>query len=395
MRTLLLILAALSLFACDAPWAKSDPSPVPATSLHVRERRSITMDGARIHSLSPDGRWFAAAQINALCVYATTTLVEQQCATLTDAHIDLRGVAWSPDSTRIALTEDAYSLAEESDLWVFDVTTGALTNLTDDGATGRFLKPEPAGAQPPIDTNPAWSPDGKTLLFARTPDGRDQTAIYRISASGGTVEHVLTAAEDFPYALHTLRWADDGQHIVYTIAIPGPQFDNPNNGVWIADQDGQNIRQVAQLIGREQSPVSLVDVTPQGNKALIRYEQIALQFSNSDSNVSPYALLDLSTGAIAPLKQPSGESPELVRVLNAVLSPDGSKILYAYADTAAVTHLVVRDVDGGAEQALLSDPTQVLGFTLLEGVGLDWAGNAMISVSTGNDSGLLLQLEAR
>jgi Tol biopolymer transport system component len=394
MRAFFLILAVLTLSACSAIGNRNAPPPVSAAALHVREQRPITIDGARILSLSPDGKWLAAEKQDAMCVYATATLAEQHCATLADARIDLPGIAWSPDSTRIALTEDVYGYLEESDVWIFDVATGALTNLTDDGATGNGLRRTPAESQPYFDMRPAWSPDGKTLLFARTPPGRDQSAIYRISASGGAAEQVLTVKEDVPYALDSVRWTIDGQRMVYTIAIPGSQAANSDNGVWIADTNGQNARQLV-ATEQERGPVRLEAVAASTDKALILYPQVASGFGATDANVSPYALVDLSTGAVEALKPAEGGASEVTRVLNAVLSPDGSKILYAYQDKAETFRVVVRDVEGGAEQELLSDPEQALGFALLHEAGLDWADNDIIFVSTGADSGLLLQLAAR
>ena len=56
--------------------------------------------------------------------------------------------AYSPDGSKLALTLSGSS--GNLDVYVLDLATQALTRITDD---------------PAIDTEPAWSPDGKYILF--------------------------------------------------------------------------------------------------------------------------------------------------------------------------------------------------------------------------------------
>jgi Tol biopolymer transport system component len=401
MRNLTLILILFLLVACGQLGASAPPSPqptpaptlaptsVPAAALRVGEKRPVELAGAQILSLSPDGRWLAARKDKALCLYDAATLAEQHCAELPDGQFDSRGVAWSPDSTRIALTEDVYRTLVESDLWVMDASTGALTNLTDDGATGSVLKPKTTGADPQFDAVPAWSPDSKTLIFARTPASRDQTALYRVAATGGEAQLVWTITTHGPFALfYGLRWSRDGQHILYTLAHP--DADNSGNGVWMVDQDGRNARPVARATDKDLGYPMLIDVTARGDRALIWY-YLASQMYVTKPNVSYYALLDLDTGAIEPLKQAAGDAPEFFSPQNAIFSPDGSKLLYSYRDGDLTTRLVVRDLGGGAEQVLLSQPGKAIGASDF-GQGLNWSADDTVYAAAGPGSGLLLRL---
>lgn len=142
------------------------------------ERRAVSIGGARIVGLSPDGTRFAAVQARSLCAYDVEALAELACAALTTGSISPWSITWSPDSARIAFTEDFVVRLDESDWWVLQVEGGALTNLTDDGTVTRLARPGPEGIDAQDDLAPAWSPDGTMLAFSRSSSSRAGTAIY-------------------------------------------------------------------------------------------------------------------------------------------------------------------------------------------------------------------------
>ena len=129
------------------------------------------------------------------------------------------------------------------------------------------------------------------------------------------------------------------------------------------------------------------------DKALILY-YLAQGALGAGPNVSYFYILDLETGAVAPLKQAAGQEAEFSGLSKARLSPDGSKVLYVYRYLVGEEpefRLAVRDVEGGAENVLLAsaDP---LGFQTELGLGLDWAANDTLYVATSPSSGLLITL---
>jgi predicted small lipoprotein YifL len=387
------LLLALALAACGRGGGQALPPSAskPAADLRVLDQREIKIEG-RILSLSPNGEWLAVHKGQILCIYKTKSLTENSCAELKTGAIDQQSVAWSPDSTHVAFTEDFARYVHESDLWVLEVETGKLTNLTDDGLDRFRFTPESEADNPLIDLIPTWSSDNKTLLFprsARTAGEWDGTALYRIPINGGEPEKLLIVDDEFPTVVWSgLRWSSDGKQILYTAYYRKPA--DPGNGIWTAERDGKNQQHILGMTDPEIGPPFLVDVSAKGEKTLIWYYMAATGFSTRP-NISYFALLDLKTGRVAPLKQAKSEEIEFYSPLNAIFAPDGSKILYTYRDASGETRLAVRDVGGQTEHVLLTRKDH-LGAGPAMGLGLDWAENDTIYAATSPFSGLLLRV---
>jgi len=391
-----ILLIAACLAACGGEQAPPSAAGTAAANLRVVEEREARVDG-NILSLSPNGQWLLAQRLGEggfeLCVFEANSLTEQVCAAL-EEQINPAGTAWSPDSTRIAFTEYCCQGARlrESDLWVLEVESGALTNLTDDGVEGELFQRAEAGASFLIDTFPAWSPDSEMLVFSRSEVTAGEwggTALQRIPASGGEPVKLLTVDEEKAAAVQGVCWSDDEkQHILYDVF---GQLSDPDTGIWMVDGDGQDPLHLLGLTDQEMGRPVVVDVSAQAGKALIEYPLLAL--SQPGPNISRFALLDLKTGAVESLKEATGTGIEFMGVSNATLSPDGSKVLYVYIDGDSQRQLVVRDLTGEAEHVLrISSVGDFLGVSAESGLGLDWAENDTIYAATSPAFGLLLRL---
>lgn len=390
-----ILLATVILAACGAdqgPGRKDPPSASKsAADLRVTEERMIELEGTHILSLSPDGQWLLAAKKEQLCVYRTESLAEQSCAPLQSILLAPQSVTWSPDSTRVAFADDVLKLLVDSDLWVMEAKTGKLTNLTDDGVTGDFFGSLPGGKEALLDIAPTWSPDGKTLIFSRSARVGQEwggTFLCRISANGGDPESLLSVTSTEQLVVwHAPRWSSDRKEILYTVNHSKPDY--PYNGIWKAQRDGTDPQRLTDP-DPQMGPPLLMDVSAQGDKALIHYYQIA-ELHQIEPNVSYFVILDLHTGDMVPLKKASTEDVEFFSPWKAVFAPDGSKVLYAYLDDTARFRLAVRDLESETENALLiSDDPLALNTEL--GLGLDWADDDTIYVATSPSSGLLLHL---
>jgi Tol biopolymer transport system component len=150
-------------------------------------------------ALSPDGTKFARVDGRYLTVYA----IDGTQLTVCDnpAGIDSRGFVWSPDSKKIAFTEDFWRFMKNSDLHVLDVASGSVNNLTYDGVKADVLK-APEGT--PFDTDPEWL-GNDTIIFFRVKrmDGIVHYTLQSIPAAGGSPTELydmteFNGAKDYP-----------------------------------------------------------------------------------------------------------------------------------------------------------------------------------------------------
>jgi Tol biopolymer transport system component len=82
----------------------------------------------------------------------------------------------SPDGAEVAYTSDQ---SANADIWVLDIANGARRQLTDD---------------PAVDRSPTWVPDGRALMFVSERSGRP--AIWKMPRLGGSPVMVIDNAED-------------------------------------------------------------------------------------------------------------------------------------------------------------------------------------------------------
>jgi hypothetical protein len=357
-----------------------------AAELTISAQQEIVADGIlRFMGLSPDGeRLLVAQNFSDLCFRNTVTLQELGCAHVSESikRVDHERITWSPDQHTLALTEDSPYAFQESDIWILDIDTGESTNLTDDGVIGSIT----VGDE--VDYMPLWSLDAQEIYFVRTITGDDpSTNLYAIPADGGDLRKILALA-DSSFALHgTMHWSQDGSGLYFSRFLP--QLNDPTNGMWRYDILTHSLRQ---LLGpdEERGIPTVRAVNTVTGKALIQY----LERPDRYATLSPttYALLDLATEELSVLL-PAVEQDELLpSVTGATLSPDGSKVLFSYSDSQENFHVIVRDVDGGEDNVLMSN-TEALGASATRGKELTWANNDTVMIVAGNE-GRLVKLAA-
>jgi len=165
---------------------------------------------------------------------------------------------WSPDATRIAVSEGGWSYA--ATIRIVSVTTKKWTSVT---------KPR----RHEQDDDPAWSPDGRTIAYARwlnsgtpalflvhpdgsaarrltngrspswAPDGKRLAfvlggSVYEIRTDGRGRKRILGGLRN-PVVGHfrpLVRWSPDGRKLLYT--------SGPADDVWTADVDGTHRRRI-------------------------------------------------------------------------------------------------------------------------------------------------------
>jgi Tol biopolymer transport system component len=160
-----------------------------------------------------------------LYVYDLTTSKLTQLTN--DAYADLQP-AWSPDGRRIAFATDRFS----SDLRTLSIGDYQLALI--DPATARVepLPAIPAGNHVK-NINPQWSPDGRALLFISDPDGIPN--LYRVNVATGDVAQmtrvgtglsgITSSSPALSVAARTGLAAfsvyENGKYDIYTLDVSG------------------------------------------------------------------------------------------------------------------------------------------------------------------------------
>jgi len=142
--------------------------------------------------------------------------------TLTGGPTIDRQPAFSPDGRRIVFSSDR---SGSLDLWSLDVATGAVRRLTFDAAD---------------DWDPHWSPDGKHLLWSSNRGGHFE--VWMADVDGTGARQVTSDGVDAENPMMSL----DGAWIVYASANPA------HAGIWKIRPDGSDAAQI--LKGSYQIP---------------------------------------------------------------------------------------------------------------------------------------------
>lgn len=252
LRVSLRVVCACAFLLCNVP---SSALPVAAQGTAPEPLDFLPTRGAA--HLSPDGQRVAHADGDRLCVYAITGGAPV-CAAPAIA-LDPRSVQWSPDSTRLAFTEDFFRRLDEPDIWTMDTATGATGNLTDDGEERARLADAEWAA--PADVSPLWSPDGSEILFVRYTrvSGAIRATLCAVPTAGGPVTNrgrMPNTALD----IYALSLSAGGSRLAFGV---GQRRNASETGFWTWDLDHAYL----QFFGTA-TPPSQVALAPDGASVL-------------------------------------------------------------------------------------------------------------------------------
>ena len=119
---------------------------------------------------------------------------------------DYRGLALSPDGTRVAFSKRD---GESRNIWLLDLARDTGTRLTFGSA---------------IDSHPVWSPDGSRIIF------RSGNDLYQKPASGANDAELLLKGGDLTYGSTLSR---DGRFLLYNVLGPKTKDD-----LWVLPLQG-------------------------------------------------------------------------------------------------------------------------------------------------------------
>jgi serine/threonine-protein kinase len=116
---------------------------------------------------------------------------------------DWRDPQFSPDGTRLAFYVDD---GRQLDVYTYEWARDFITRLTFD----------------PMDTNPVWSPDGRTIVFSSARGLKQLSNLYWLSADGSGEPHRLTENDD---RQHATSWHPSGKYVAFEQQISREQWD--------------------------------------------------------------------------------------------------------------------------------------------------------------------------
>jgi Tol biopolymer transport system component len=198
----------------------------------------------------------------------------------------------------------------EYDIWVVHPDGGALRRLTS----------APAGRS---DYNPAWSPDGSTVLFERrkldeNAAGGDE-ALYAVGTADGGVRQVTQCQGDC-WSDSEAAWSADGTRIAFGRATGPRDHDGPTLvAVYVAAADGSGVRQLTSPPSGSEDHYPTW--SPDGHTVVFERDR------TSPAGPSQLIAVDVASGSerivyTLPPWAPSAGIPKY--------SPDGKQILFGF-----------------------------------------------------------------
>lgn len=275
-------------------------------------------------------------------------------------------IAWSPDGRYIATNESFFDYLVDSDIWIFDTTTGLFQDRTDDQYLGNFLKlPKTAFA----DYLPTWNPTTGDLYIFRIPSKEAspngyETDFYQLAVQDGdpTLLQMLGVRLPPLSVYRPVSISPDGKQMAFLV-LPSDYSKNTATGMWVMNLEDKSFKQIVGLgdfqgglppYAGESQTKSLIPNTIHwaGNKAVV--------VSTKDSQVSGLIpqnayyvdidkatstpLLDFSNVKTGPdfVNQPSdgGLAPVAKSLRAGIVTPDGKGYVYLSTDVPPTTGYV-------------------------------------------------------
>ncbi len=289
-------------------------------------------------SISPDGEFvtYAALDGDDRDLFLLRIGGQRAINLTPDSDVDENHAAFSPDGQRIAFRSER----DSGGLFVMGATGESVRRLTDFG------------------DNPAWSPDGTTIVFATEgqsdPHAREKVSeLWLVAASGGEPQRIFAGDAVMPF------WSPSGGRIAYWSAIDGIR------NVWTLAADGTDPQAVTRESSIDWNPVWSTD------GAWLYF------LSDRGGVMNPWRVaIDESTGQVRgepqPITLPTGWSGQISP------SADQSRMAYRTAELLSVIRRVPFDI----ERARVTGPMETLFSTALPAASCDVSADGWVAFST-------------
>jgi Tol biopolymer transport system component len=226
--------------------------------------------------------------------------------------------AWSPAGSKLAVS--IFPTGGERTIWVMNA----------DGSNDHQV------AAADNVSVPSWSPDGTTIAYSASTDGR--TEIHLVGADG--TEHRIIHGEeaDGTYAIFSAKFSPDGTKILFDRGTDSG-FD-----IFVMNVDGSDVRRLTST-GTDYDP----QWSPDGTK---------IAFTRQLGTTSDIFVMNADGSDVQRLTEGGDDSTNLYPQW----APDGTKIAYLAGITGGQGGLVIMNPDG-------SNPVELVGREVL---GISW-----------------------
>lgn len=291
---------------------------------------AITSDGKQnLHpAWSPDGKSVAFYSVarGGICVVGAQGGEVRQLTNFGSSP------TWSPDSTRIAFRSvGVFSLTPNdalgngaSTIWEVPARGGTPHQLTRPG--------QPEGTH----GFPAWSPDGKFVVFAAVSNAKPG-GLYAVDPSSGSLRQLLKAVEN---SCFTPVLSPDGKWLYYAAASQALDF-----GIWrfpLNPRTGQRSGDPVQIVRTGSSIPQSPAISPDGKRLAYTYTNMVSQLWTMPVN---------GASGARPLFRDS-----VFRAIHPAFSPDGSRIAFIARRFGLQADVWVMSADGSDATPISSEP---------------------------------------
>ncbi len=168
--------------------------------------------------------------------------------------------AWSPDGKRIVFQSDR---SGNEDIWIINADATGLVQLTHN---------------PKADRHPNWSPDGKKIAFSSNRSGNEEVWVIDVAAALASSDDSMAVnltqspgRDRYPF------WSPDGKQLTFNT------HRDDDYEIYVMNADGSQQRNLSQS---PQSTEGLADWSPDGKRVVF--------YSNRTGNKEVY-IMDLAT----------------------------------------------------------------------------------------------------
>jgi Tol biopolymer transport system component len=255
----------------------------------------------------------------------------------------------APNRALIAFTRCRLpdSCSAGADIWVMRPDVSGLAWITRDGTHNE---------------SPAWSPDGKRIVFVSGRGTSDELWSMNPDGSGKRRLTGLGGLDEQP------AWSPDGRHIAFV-----RKLSSKSSSIELIDTEGGKRRVLTDDHGDHQHP----SWSPDGRQIVFSY--------SADPDIDRYALYVVDADGTKQHRLSGGSS--VGDYLDPAWSPDGRRIAFSYltpVDRTYSADLEVMNAGGGGRRVVLHAPPGTVYF------GPSWSsgGKRIVFVSLTNKTGL-------